>query len=105
ADVDDATAEAAGVALLVVCAAGAGYDPAAGDELRRQVWGPVEEREQEQATDTSESAHSYQHPQAPGSVVTVGWDAPLSTYYAYVEDPEAEDDEDAYPVTIGGIPY
>lgn len=104
-DADDATAQAAGVALLVVCTAGAGYDPAAGDELRGQVWGPVEEREQDQAADSSESAHSYQHAQAPGGTVTVGWDAPLSTYYAYVEDPEAEDDEDAYPVSLGGIPY
>lgn len=104
-DVDDATAEAAGVALLVVCTAGAGYDPAAGDELRRQVWGPVEEREQQaQTADSSESAHTYQHEQAPGTV-TVGWDAPLSTYFAYVEVPDAEDDEDAYPVSLGGIPY
>lgn len=104
AEADDETAAAAAVALLVVVTAGAGYDPEHGDDLTRQMWGPVEEREREDTPEDDEGEQRFLHAQAPG-VVTLGWDARLSTFYGYVEDPNAEDDEGAYPLWVGGYPF
>jgi hypothetical protein len=42
--------------------------------------------------------------QTPGLTVIVGWDNPLTTFFAEVFDPSIEEDDEAYLLWIGTAP-
>jgi hypothetical protein len=49
-------------------------------------------------------ARSLSSAQDPGLTAIVGWDNPLTTFFAEVVDPSIEEDEEAYVLWIGTEP-